>query len=134
MENTTEDKKKYFGLYYGQNVRNWTLNNAVNAKVNPSFMSKWVVEHSYLSLTSPVNVSHPHAIKLAERTYSHPDNHTVAKGIALAQSVALAIAPDFCLVTASGMDFLRREGYATPYDTTPLETLIEWGWVKIKTS
>ncbi|MDR6734137.1 hypothetical protein [Sphingobacterium sp. 2149] len=65
MENTLENKAKFFAQYWGQNVRFWTLNGpSILSKVGHTYMTKAILDSSTLELKPISTLSNEDAIRL----------------------------------------------------------------------
>ncbi|QQT61011.1 MULTISPECIES: hypothetical protein [Sphingobacterium] len=65
MDNTIENKAKFFALYWGQNVRFWTLNGpSVLSKVGHTYMTKAILDSCTLKLKPISTLSDNDAIIL----------------------------------------------------------------------
>lgn len=65
MDNTIENKAKFFALYWGQNVRFWTLNGpSVLSKVGHTYMTKAILDSCTLELKPISSISDDDAILL----------------------------------------------------------------------
>lgn len=133
-ENTLENKAKFFALYWGQNVKFWTLNGSENLqKVSHTYMTKAILEGSTLELIPLPQISDEDAINVAKINgllKSPPYRVNLA-----IESVRLA----FLEVVSWGglsmpvqmLDYLRSKGYALPFLDLSVDDLVDYGWIKL---
>lgn len=110
MENTLENKSKFFAIYYNQKVLKVTKNRL-------DIVSKsWNWEHSsfYLELTPLSQITDEDACN-AGITKARLKNHINHPHI---------MTPFMC-------DYLRSKGYALPWMWLSVEQLVSFGWVKL---
>lgn len=114
MENTIENKARFFALYYDQKVLCIRKSNEPKLYVGfDDFIPKEKLLTDYLELKplSLITDEERHIlmdIKANEEEYE--------------EYLALHSA-----------DYLRSKGYALPYMGLSVETMIEYGWIKLKT-
>lgn len=66
-ENTPEAKARFFALYWGQNIRFWTLNGSeILHKVTHTYMTKAILESCSLLLTPLSQISDEDAIEVSK--------------------------------------------------------------------
>lgn len=106
MENTIENKSKFFAQYWGQKVLRASKNHELTWTITDSNNP---VESEYLNL-KPLS-----AITDEDRDYCVSMWRGVFK-------------KEFDL---SQGDFLRSKGYALPWMGLSVETMIEYGWIKL---
>lgn len=102
MENTLENKAKFFALYWGQKCAwvKWPHENEYLGKVS-AYSIMWT---SYLELKPLSSISNEDVIEVSETVC--PEMHAV--------------------------DYLRSKGYALSYNGLSVEELVNRGWVKLK--
>lgn len=137
MENTLENKAKFFALYWGQNCAWMKRPHEIEYLEKVSDYSiTWI---SYLELKPISSISDEDAIevynimiplgKSAEKErifYGRSfikDYDTTNETLEFAQSY---------LDIQRAIDFLRSRGYALPWIGLSVEQLIEYGWIKLK--
>lgn len=152
MENTLENKEKFFALYWGQEV----------LKANKNHEIAWViglggnkpVMQEYLELKPLSSITDEDAIEVVKLKMFHDNvdindiiDIKIAKSsdkkgyfLSLEGIVQHKRWNDFVERVFLGeekiysfyIDFLRSKGYALPYMGLIVEKLIEYGWVKLK--
>lgn len=146
MYNTDVYKRNFFALYVGQEV--YTCVGYKHTYDPSSYFDsdwpfdenddvKWALTNPHLILKSISDTSDSDIIKVAEifhLDHSNPpsivnDVHRLLKCI---NSPDSSINPMYLKEWLYTIDYLRSQAYAVPYMGISIETLIEWGWVKIK--
>lgn len=106
MENTLENKAKFFAQYWGQKCGK---NQYCNLSINKSNI---------------LNITH---LELKPLSQISDEN---------AKKLGFTNSRDFLAVgnkdNRYNVDFLRSKGYALPYMDLSVEDLVEYGWVKLK--
>lgn len=131
MENTLENKAKFFAQYYGLKCCNYYdfLKRKRTCHVN-GFSSHRIYE-SYLELKPLSSITDEDAIKVARL------NPSVEKDgflIGMSSERAIRFAKNniyFLQYKTETADYLRSKGYALPYMGLSVENQIEYGWVKL---
>lgn len=135
MEKTIENKEKFFALYWGQYIREWTVNvNSISAKVGNTYMTKKIIKHCHLELTPLSQISDEDALQVSKILDANFDENTLSDSartfhVNRGKGHVLPSRPcrsDVC-------DYLRSKGYALPYMGLSVEKLVEYGWVELKT-
>lgn len=120
MENSLNNKAKFFSLYWGLNcISNddfvWhgqeTLETAL--KASKGDLSGW-----YATLKSLKDINDEDAFKIG---FGNKNSF-------------LAINKELYIYHVNSVDYLRSKGYALPWMELSIEQLIEYGWVKVKES
>lgn len=130
MENTLEYKAKFFALYFGQNV----LKTIDQPNVLPLRVGEFLnYDNEYLSLTSLSNITDEDAVEVANIIdlgfLSEEERISFAK-----KCVEEIYTDNVANVLAwlQIFDLLRSKGYALPFMGLSVETIIEYGWIKLK--
>lgn len=132
MENTLENKVKFFAQYWGQRV--WMAH--VNAPVNHIYMES-IYETSMIELKPLTSITDEDAHEIAKI-------HGVSVGVFSDSQaeyletlgVGKRLIDDFengdiWELTFESVDFLRSRGYAIPYNGVSVEQQLEYGWIKL---
>ena len=157
MENTLENKAKFFAQYWWQEV--FLLNNNKYRITKSRFNAKTLKQECYLELKPLSQISDDDAINVAKlvspmlfegrgkngghyidksETWWYSVKHngkTLMVDIDLDgyvfeyDEVDEYKRPSRSLI---GTDYLRSKGYALPYMDLSVEDLVEYGWVKLK--
>lgn len=157
MENTKSNKSRFFAQYWGQKVLY-----VGGVGLEPIGTKGWNLKHPdfFLELTPLSQISDEDAIEVAKRMsyYSEyfvitrneneihivcDDSIKVIIGIVKFGLIGKIIEDEFDSMfkksvvyyedeIVSCIDYLRSKGYALPWMDISIETLIEWGWVKLK--
>lgn len=134
MENTIQNREKFFALYWGQEINDYRLgkfSNKKNQKVNGS-------AYGYLNLTPLSLISDEDAIFIAVtagwNSGVHRRSTLIKEGRLIAIEGLHSTIDDigfyeFIIIT----DYLRSKGYALPWNGISVQQQIEYGWVKLKT-
>lgn len=137
MKNTLENKARFFALYIGQNVLGSGLNNSGRltlSNITPilEYSSNTPLSLKPISSITDEDLSYIEfnmgmigtlfEIEIMPENYM---NHWVLKYKGKTQHGYLAL-KDF--------DYLRSKGYALPYMGLSVETMIEYGWIKLSTN
>lgn len=143
MENTLENKAKFFAQYLGQKVYNrigWPgiivngfvdkLEEQFKLYQSDNFKEK---TKTFLELTPLSKITDEDAIDVAKILYPYSDAlHTTDKGRDLIAPMfgkgTFLLNPPYIIQT---YDYLRSNGYALPWMGLSVEQLIEYGWVKL---
>ena len=114
MENTLENKVKFFAMHWGQKVH--------KCIGQPDFVyytvdCRWIRDKvDYLELTSLYKITDDDAFKIGFGN----------------RSSFLAINKQRYIYHADHIDYLRSKGYAVPWMGLSIEQLINYGWIKLK--
>ena len=135
MENTLENKAKFFAQYWGQKI--W-LQDSVDwiFNIEPSMMKDGIIEISSLLLTPISDITDEDAEELGYSSkYLTEDDADFGMSSSL---IFLNEIKDYPYndpdLISSDTDFLRSKGYAIRWNGITVEEQIEYGWVKLKTS
>jgi len=117
MENTIENKAKFFALYWGgfdlfNDKRTWH-----NAPVRGDLLDR-VSKQCYLRLKPLSSISDEDATKALNL------HRVTAK-------VFLELYPIGDSIELDAVDYLRSKGYALPFMGISVEQMVEWGWIKL---
>lgn len=143
MENTLENKAKFFAQYWGVNcISNddyvWRANENFDTvlSIYNGDLSKW-----YANLKSLENISHED-LEYIRPLVGYIDTED---GISLVKRWLTNLWKDyedvnyFALTDKKGVintlkitDYLRLKGYALPWMGLPVETQIDYDWIKLK--
>lgn len=131
MENNLFNKLKFFAQYFEQDVL--TLGSNDNYPVNYQWMQCVSTEpgYSYLKLRSLKSITDDEAIEVAKlqdwKDYSHPMDVEDRRGIRDAIKVAFKNQ----WVNYTTYQYLQSRGFALPFHDLSVETLVEYGWIKL---
>lgn len=133
MENTVENKRKFFAQYFGQQVLRISSTNLKYVDTNWN----WGHPSHYLELTPLSKISDEDAIEMANiiGNCSHISDESK-----VSQLNDLLSTPNFSNkqtnISASkwlvAFQTLTAKGYALPFHDLSIETLITYGWLKLK--
>lgn len=136
MENTLENKSKFFAQYWGQNIMIWNEGNMSipPQKVGISYMTKYGVLNRKLELKPISSITENEVNKIAEYYMYSAYNAKLKEDKIhfefihgdLQSSGSIYILSDYSL------DFLRSLGYALPWMGLSVEDMITFGWIKLK--
>jgi len=132
MENTIENKNKFYGQYYGQNVL--TVGNAICDNTEEYWIEKSLQHTQYLLLKSISSITADEILKISHKIGGDIEDAIVFINYIMNNDV-LGNACEFnvyCNEIIAVIDYLRSKSYALSYMGVPVETQIEYGWVKLK--
>ncbi len=129
-ENTLENKRKFFALYWGQRVEKW------NGRTSPSLVDSstfgdYNMRHNWLELKPLSQISDEDAIELCDIWYNRRHNSLGSK---IARSLDKSHLTWNTKISLKAHDYLRSKGYALPWVGLSVEEQIEYGWVKFKSN
>ena len=139
MDNTIENKARFFALYWGQEVGRKSLSywtryveiDYINQMSTSRYAERYFLELKPISLITDEdliaiesNLQGKGTHFTVEITADNYKNHWVAKYGDNVMKGYFAL-KDF--------DYLRSKGYALPFMGLSVETMIEYGWIKLKT-
>lgn len=145
IENTIENKKKFMSLYVGQPVYSRDrYPGGENFKMCSFFRDD--VEDTHVLLKPLSMICDEDAVSVAkmntsinwdtgrkEEVWKNTFGHTiVSNGLGLVDKYGQTIVTKLEYLNLEQIDFLRSKGYALPYMGASVETMIEWGWIKLK--
>lgn len=117
MENTLENKQKFFAQYWGQNIgKIKSYHKDVKSKVS----SINIEGIDFLELTALELISEEHLKELTKITCAKYFITVGCSNITLENAIESIL-------------FLRSKAYALPYNGLSVEKMIEYGWVVLKT-
>jgi hypothetical protein len=144
MENTVENKAKFFAQYYGQTIiRN---HSGFGGKFKVTDLHFQDDAEYYLELKSLADITDEDAIEVAklnksvnwntgrkEEVFKNPFGDTVvSNGSGLVQKYGQTLVTKISVLTFEQVDLLRSKGYALPFNGLSVEEQISRGWVRIK--
>jgi len=128
MENTLQNKAKFFAQYWFQLVQRY--GNDYNLKQVNAFIEESLLEGDYLFLNHIKNVSKEHSKEISKMM-----------GVGKVKNPIMFVKDKLELVAANNdywalplylVDYLRSKGYALHFMGLSVEQLVEYGWVKIR--
>lgn len=134
MENTIQNKEKFFGVYMG-----------VECRMSPEYVNVEIYiesglcsTHDYLLLKPLSSITDEDAkeifvIHYEEYVEGCNDIGDVRDYINEYISGRSWDYPTIFLTLINTIDYIRSKGYALPWMGLSVETLIDYGWVKLKT-
>lgn len=155
MENTLENKAKFFGQYYGQERLKWH-DKGVVLEVIWSDLNNDLKENHFLELKSISSISDEDAeeiskisisrdpisinIKRNESDYADIEIENISEhstwtlfisGIDVYFKCGTSRNENDSNLILAVYDYLRSKGYALPYMDLSVEKLVEYGWIKL---
>lgn len=140
MENTLENKSKFFAQYWGQQVMSWsgdTSSHMFNIIGKSNFPIR---KGDYLELTQLSQITDEDAFVLGRHQVENSQKY-ISGYVKEKDNFGIWVllltkegGTEFYLDTKTpfSVDYLRSKGYALPFMGLSVEQLIEYGWVKIK--
>lgn len=133
MENTKENKEKFFTQYWGQELA-FISDEEFIVDHNFIYRQQFTPDISYLQLTPLSKITDKDAIKVARIIgFGGESDHAINCGKHVCKHLF-----DFesnQIFVKKGLrlfDYLRSKGYALPYNGLSVEELINRGWIKLK--
>lgn len=134
MENTLENKAKFFGQYFGVHcLRHEELPNIPALLITNIELCRPGLEVEYLELKPLSSISDEDAIEMSKFNEKIGSDHKFvfnSKESAIRyikNNIHLSISSD-----RRSVDFLRSKGYAIPWMGLSVEELVNRGWIKLK--
>ena len=131
MENTIENKQKFFAQYWGQKKGKTDFDSRL--WINENFLNSVI----YLELKPLSSITDEDAIEVAiQNKFDNKDSEACKRMCADLLDWALnpqkyPLRPKAMLPYTTS-DYLRSKGYAVPYNGLSVEKLIEYGWIKLQ--
>lgn len=136
MENTLEEKAKFFAQYYNQVVMGeietnyHPLDRSVVDNYNISgSLRRGAFKNAFIELTGLSSITNEDAIEVCN----------IFRGEGVDNSGGLSLS--FCnrymsrIIQSTGAyQYLQSKGYALPFQDLTIEQLIEYGWITLKTN
>jgi len=137
MENTLENKSKFFAYYYGQEVL--TVGNAICDNTEEYWIEKSLQHTQYLVLKPLSSITDEDAIDclklfgLTEFKDLNEDNNKKDLFDIFSGQDMSAVTPNeyHPTVYLQLYDMLRLKGYSLPYIGLSVEKQMEYGWIKL---
>lgn len=128
MENTLENKQKFFDLYSGQPV---ICNNRFICKYTPRLIDDRFLKNAYAELKSMVSITDDDALEVSKLfTESEILILDECRRQYYINLVKTHVLPSRT-VRGDVSDLLRLKGYALPYNCVSVEEQINRGWTKL---
>ena len=123
MENTLENKAKFFALYWGQKVFCSVLFGNI-VKCESYYLHKDNIQIAdYLTLKNLSSISDEHAIEISKLNGAEPTSDQIHLGKEVAKDF---INGDYWILTWQVVDYLRSKGYYIGEGNE-----IDYGWVDL---
>jgi len=160
MENTIENKAKFFALYWGQPIFKYYGKHTTGEKFALDFKNFGALHNGFLELKPLSQITDEDAIELSKiiapdlfMSAGNDNKHFIDRRFEPAwitvrhrrkiQSVDIDFDGYTCICNEeeeylrnpyahSGIDFLRSKGYALPWNGITVEKMIEYNWIKLK--
>ena len=124
LENTLENKAKFFAQYWGQYVLYFTSD--FLRKIDNLTLDS-VENDDYLELKPLSQISDEDASKVCDLIFITNNNLNIQQ---IKQIVILIESNNWNNYKI--FDYLRSKGYALPWMDLSVEDLVEYGWIKLK--
>ena len=129
MENTLENKAKFFAQYWDQDViqvdmPEWSGNTRF---VDALTMESDGFKHFSILLKKANNINKEEALLLSKMRYTLQEYINVENGKCMVSCHENQIS-----LIQTQVDFLRSKGYALPWMGLSVKQLEEYGWIKLK--
>lgn len=133
MENTKENKEKYFAQYWGQEVAVQGEGGGSGFKYQINEATITDIRNDYLQLTPLSQITDEDAIEVAKICDFHSctiQNGRSVVGCILDKESQFISHNVYHLDFVNAIDFLRSRGYLLPFCGLSTDTLKSYGWVK----
>ena len=131
MENTLENKAKFFAQYWHQYVvKVKSQTDDTVTRVGYGIMQDFI-NSCYLQLTPLSQITDEDAIEVASiiaKTITNVDDNSP---VLINSNEVKKDIEVLAFASYETVDYLRSKGYALPFMTLSVEKLIEYGWVKL---
>lgn len=129
MENTLENKSKFFGQYANQRICRYTdwMESGYHIPRTPD-----VQNNQHLELTPLSDITDEDALWVGRD--ANEFNYSYSDDLKYSLELIARMETNPHLINFKQSDYLRSKGYALPYMGLSVEELIEFGWVKFKTT
>lgn len=137
MENTIENKARFFAQYLDQRIffiNGWNRCAMINDAYKLLKEEFKYLKKSYLELTPLSQITDKHAIEIA-KMFGGTKLSIKGNFIQVIRVDDLVITywiTDSNNLPIKLIDYLRYYGYAIPYLDLTIEDLLEYGWIKLK--
>jgi hypothetical protein len=126
MENTLENKAKFFAQYWGQEV---VITDGILRVASVGTLKKaWVIQ-SHLELTAISSITDEDAIEVSNIVRDVTHGKSFDTRVDNIKQLAKYYAIDYSAVS----DYLRSKGYALPLMRLSVEEQVNRGWIVLKT-
>lgn len=129
MENTIENKVKFFAQHWGQEVQRVIMSHSKPICKVGNYLDWDDINEDFLELISLSELSDEDAIEVGKLNGSITDNDKLVGHSLVYWLHKKGTNRD---ITFEAIDYLRSKGYAVPYMGLSVEKLIEYGWIKLK--
>lgn len=139
MENTLENKAKFFALYWGQKAaRSPFWNDKIPPGRNHPELALNFENKFYLELIPLSQITDEDALKAYRFHWSPESFEDIEEANKIDTPVAVEWLknygkPKYIKLTIEGSDYLRSKGYALPFLGISVDQQIEWGWIRLNT-
>ena len=140
MENTLKNKEKFFAQYWGPKICFTETCNGYYKTFVEYCLIEGISKEDYLELKPISQISDEDAIEVFDILFSKIANHKekpkyfkIEYGSLWSKCVGKeTFGQLFPASYIEMIDYLRSKGYALPFMGISVETLIYWGWLKLK--
>lgn len=140
MENTLENKAKFFAQYWGQEIMKsnndgWEIKKVDHNSIYPLYEE----DEDFLILKPLSSITDEDAIEVGNLLFPFISGKIIRVEINSVDELTLNIKAhrktgyneDYKAINVPCADYLRSKGYCLPWMGLSCEALIEYGWVKI---
>lgn len=134
MENTLENKEKFFSQYYGQKV---LLLDRENNKTHHVYSHSLCMvadgrfPSACLLLKHIIDISNYDSKKLSVIEADYRTEDVYKRGKVIASNLNLGAYNNYNAKITRMVDYLRSHGYALPFMGIPVDVLVEYCWIKL---
>ena len=133
LENTLENKARFFAQYWGQKIICFPHNKNAIRYDNPNKLLAGTYErNAYLELKPLSHISDEEVVEVAKLTHGSKFLEQVFTTLPKDKVTKYIRHITDGLKNYSKFDYLRSKGYALPWMDLSVEDLVEYGWVKLK--
>lgn len=128
LENTPENKARFFALYWGQPVFIGHKLEAVNENYISPIYDSSILELSPLSQISDEDVMLFFELSPQKVFWSNTGYITKESPVGKIRNLISS----FEYIPSNVVDGLRSKGYALPFENLSVDDLVSYGWVRLK--
>lgn len=132
LENTLENKARFFALYWGQQVLKTDYSNRIyktGTELSVSYITIYEHRSYYLELT-PLSQISDEDVKGLTNSFMRTKKELLDYYCSESHGQALKML--FKDLKPEDYDYLRSKGYALPWMGLSVDDLVNYGWVKLK--
>ena len=133
MENTLENKAKFFAHYWNQKVLNFNNSSAIHNHIYE--VQGDMDQYMFLELKPLSLITDEDAEEIRKLQFHFPCEVSISFDLTdeFAVCIQSKLNDIYEVVNINSIDYLRSKGYALPWMGLSVETIEKYGWIKLKT-